>query len=789
MAIAGLGYNVQHVNMEKYDHKQIEAKWQKSWEETGLYKTTEDATKKKCYVLDMFPYPSGVALHVGHPKGYIATDVYSRFKRMNGFNILHPMGWDAFGLPAENYAIKNKVHPSLAVDKNIATYKEQLSKIGFNYDWDREINTTDPSYYKWTQWIFLQLFKKGLAYESNEPINWCPSCQTGLANEDLEGGKCERCDSLIEKRPLRQWVLKITKYADRMLDDMDEVNWSTYIKDLQKAWIGRSRGLLFRSPVKGMKLELETFSAHFEACYADTFVTIAPDHPLLAKIIAGAPDEEKIRKKIEDINLKRLANKYGEGEVEGIFTGRYMQDRVTGKDMPIWVASFVISDYGTGIVRSSAYDVRDLAFATKYKIPLVEIKPEIDREKFGKVLIAAGHARKSTMYRLRDWVFSRQRYWGEPIPLIHCQNAETKCGVVPVPESELPVELPKVEHYEPTGTGESPLAAIDSWVNVKCPSCGGMGKRETNTMPQWAGSSWYYLRYMDPHNAESLVGKKSEKYWGNVDLYVGIGEHIARHMIYARFWHKFLYDIKVVHTKEPFPNYMKTGLILGSDGRKMGKRYGNVVDPDTVVDRFGADSFRLHEMFLGPFADTVLWNDAGIVGQRRFLERVWVMREKVADGSPKALARELSEAIRKVAEDIEKFHFNTAISSLMILSKKIGELDKIPQSLYENFLKLLAPFAPHICEELWSNLGHNDSIHSVAWPEAVSQVMEDSPALISIPVQINGKMRGKIIISRNADEGEVREAILANKALNKWLGAKAFGKLFYKAGQIVSVTN
>ncbi len=770
--------------MENYDHKNIEAKWQKKWEETGLYKVVEDVAKPKHYVLDFFPYPSGSALHVGHPKGYVATDIYSRYMRMKGFNVLHPFGWDAFGLPAENFAIKNKVHPEVATAENVKAFKNQIERLGLNYDWTREVNTTDPAYYKWTQWIFIQMFNKGLAYESNEPINWCPSCQTGLANEDLDDGKCERCGTVVEKKKIRQWVLKITKYADRLLKDLEDLNWPANIKEMQKAWIGKSEGLIFRSPVKGMKLELETFSAHFEACYADTFVTIAPDHPALAKLIEGVSNEEEIRSKIEDINLKRLSAKYGEGEVEGVFTGRYLEDRVTGKDLPIWVASFVISDYGTGVVRSSAYDARDLAFATKYEISLVEITPEVDREKFEKVLISAGHAKKSTMYRLRDWVFSRQRYWGEPIPLIHCQS---ECGVQPVPEAELPVELPKVEHYEPTGTGESPLAAIDSWVNVKCPKCGGKGMRETNTMPQWAGSCWYYLRFMDAHNDKALVSRGAEKYWAPVDLYVGGAEHATRHLIYSRFWHKFLYDIDVVSTKEPFAKLETVGLIWGGDGRKMGKRYGNVVDPNTVVDRFGADSFRIYEMFLGPFGDTVLWNDAGIVGPRRFLERVWAMRSKVDGSSEAALGYEMAEAIKKIGQDIEKFRFNTAVSSLMVLSREMGELEVIPAGLYEDLLKLLAPFAPHITEELWADLGHDESIHKALWPTIQEGSTKSLSDIVTVPVQINGKIRGKIIVSRGASEAEVREAILANKVLLPWLPKNGIDKLYYKVDKIVSL--
>lgn len=953
---------------DRYDHKKIEAKWQKVWEEQGTNKQEADPKKEKCYVLDMFPYPSGEGLHVGHPKGYIATDVYSRYMRMHGKAILHPMGWDGFGLPAENYAIKNKVHPRVAVEKNIARFKEQLSIIGLNYDWSREINTTDPEYYKWTQWIFLQLYKKGLAYESNEPINWCPSCQTGLANEDLENGKCERCGSVVEKRRIRQWVLAITKYADRLLADLDaveagdkadvefvpgavplfidksgqgavkegvelverqaiaaivkhwsedkyiglkwkkvdwqtlitggveegqtpleaaiaeikeetgyqhpvfkrslglvdskfyhvpkkvnrlahfevmyfelsddakeeitaaekanhEVHWLTReemsafispdaqkyiwntlflgkpteykpsaplldwpesIKEQQRSWIGRSQGLVFKHKVRDSKIEFETFSAHYEHSYADSFIAIAPDHPILTDLIKGVPSEDKIRTKIEEINIARLSDKHRTagkgGEMDGVFTGQYAIDPLTGADMPIWVANFVLSDYGTGIVRASQFDERDLAFANKFGIPLREGSVKID----GDYLVENGHAKRATMYRLRDWVFSRQRYWGEPIPLVHCP----KDGVVPVPEEELPVKLPEVKHYEPTGTGESPLAAIEEWVNVKCPKCCGAAKRETNTMPQWAGSCWYYLAYFAGEDLRLPVSKEnwkkafaSEDYWLPIDLYVGGAEHATRHLIYARFWHKFLFDVGLVKSLEPFHSLKSVGLILATDGRKMSKRFGNVVNPDDVVERWGADTFRVYEMFLGPFSNTASWNDDAIIGPRRFLEKVWRLQEKVGEAEP---IPGLGKVASDVAADIEGFKFNTAIPRLMTLANTLDGHNKISKSDLEAYLKLLAPFAPHIAEEIWRSLGNETSIYLASWPDLA--VSNETAGILKIPIQINGRVRGSIIVGPEASEAEIREAVSANPELSKWLEGKPISKFIYKPGKIVSAS-
>ncbi len=815
--------------MEKYDHKQIEEKWQKVWQESGIYKAKAKGSGKKCYVLNEFPYPSGQGLHVGHLKGHIATDIYSRYKRMMGFDVLHPMGWDAFGLPAENFAIKNKVHPRVAVDKNIATFKSQLSIVGPDYDWDREIDTTDPAYYKWTQWIFLQMYKKGLAYESNEPINWCPSCLTGLANEDLDGGKCERCGSTVVQKRIRQWVLRITDYAERLIDDLALLDWPESVKEQQREWIGKSDGLIFKAKVADLDLELETFTAHYEACYADTFVVIAPDHELLAKLIAGVKDEPAIRKVIETINVKRLEDKYSEGEVEGVFTGRYLIDPLTGAEFPIWVASYALADYGTGIVRCSAHDKRDFAFAKKYNIPLKVVllpkEPKLRaqvqalevcysdmkhgelieplnlsgkssdevRTNIASMLIDSGFAKRAVKYRLRDWVFSRQRYWGEPIPLIHCDQPAGGCGVVPVPESDLPVVLPDIKKYEPTGTGESPLASIAKWVNVKCPKCAGAGKRETNTMPQWAGSSWYWLRFMDPHNSASAVSKESEKYWAPVDIYVGGAEHTTRHLIYARFWHKFLFDIKTVSTEEPFAKRIPTGLILATDGRKMSKRWDNVINPSDVVERFGADAFRLYEMFLGPFSESVMWNDSAIIGPRRFLEKLWRVAEKVIETEKNNTVDnnlgwvEVNALAHSVARDVEDFKFNTAVPRMMTTLNVLNAGGHVSRETLGVLLRVLAPFAPHITEELWTGLGHIESIHLQAWPISKS-TKQSSSEIVPLPIHIDGKYRFTIYVTADVDEESVVSTALQSQDALKWTKGGKPKNTIYKPGKILSIT-
>jgi leucyl-tRNA synthetase len=813
--------------MKPYDHRLIEPAWQKKWADEKLYTTHTTSTKPKYYILDMFPYPSGEGLHVGHPKGYIATDIMSRMKRMQGYNVLHPMGFDAFGLPAENYALKTKTHPSEAVAKNVARYKKQLEILGFDYDQEREINTTDPAYYRWTQWIFLKLYEKGLAYESFEPINWCPSCKTGLANEDVEDGRCERCGTPVEKKPLRQWVLRITKYADRLLNDLEALDWPASIKESQKHWIGRSEGVTLTFKVKDTPLELSMYDSIPQTYMAQTFTIIAPDHPRLDEILQGLPAEKiaEVQAFAEKIKAQRLAGGYTHDinkDAEGIFTGRFIEYTPTGKLLPLWVASYAVADYGTGVVNCSAHDERDFAFATKYNIPLhgVLVPPgadadTVERIKQGKEfyrqpegvllepavftgrrwdevradviqhIIEQGWGKRTVNYRLRDWVFSRQRYWGEPIPMLH-----TPQGVQPMAEADLPLTLPVVASYEPTGTGESPLAAITEWVNTPA------GKRETNTMPQWAGSSWYYLRFMDPHNTQALVSPEAEKYWGQVDMYVGGAEHATRHLIYARFWHKFLYDIGVVHTSEPFQRLQHVGLIVGEDGRKMSKRFGNVVNPDDVIATYGADTMRLYEMFLGPFDQSIAWSTDGIIGCRRFIERVWRMVDKVQGvevGTEvhNELQTLVHRTIKKVSEDIAAIRHNTAVSSLMILATALDKaLDTQPVDanirLYiETLLCLLAPFAPHVTEELWYALGHTSSIHTSTWPSYdATKIIEEKATLA---VQVNGRTRATITVARDESEEGIRAAALAHTDIQRWLQGKTPTKVIVVPGKIVSI--
>ncbi len=787
---------------KKFDHQAIEKKWQEKWRDSDLYKTDSDSGKEKVYVLDMFPYPSGEGLHVGHPKGYIATDIYSRFKKMSGYEVLHPMGWDAFGLPAENFAIKNKVHPRAAVEKNIANFKAQLAHLGFNYDWSREINTTDPEYYKWTQWIFLKLLEKGLAYESYEPINWCPGCQTGLANEDLESdGTCERCGSVVEKRPMRQWVLRITDYADRMLADLDTLNWPEHIKEAQRNWIGRSEGAKIRFEVQGSSAQsIEVFTTRPDTLYGVTYLVLAPEHELVGKL----PVENK-----EEVSLyvKTAAQKTeidrtnAEKEKTGVeLKGIKAINPANGEKIPVFVADYVLASYGTGAIMAvPAHDERDSEFALKFDLPTVEVisggeskKPYVgtgkvvnsgefdgmDSKDAGKAIVDKVGGQMTSTYRLNDWVFSRQRYWGEPIPVIHCE----KCGVVPVPENQLPVTLPQVEHYEPTGTGESPLANIDEWVNVDCPKCGGKGKRETNTMPQWAGSSWYYLRFIDPQNADALIDSAKENKWSPVDVYVG-GDHAVRHLIYARFWHKFLYDIDVVHTIEPFMRLEFLGFILAEDGRKMSKRWGNVINPDDIVKQNGADTLRVYEMFMGPFENTVAWSTNGLVGAQRFVERVSGLSDHIVEVESDDMLRLLNKTIKKVSGDIEEFKFNTAVSAMMIYVNGV-EKGGLSRMSYESFLKLLAPFAPHLTEELWSNLGNTSSIHLETYPKADENLARDDE--VTMGIQINGKARGAVTLSVEASEDEAITLAKAVPEVAKYLVGVEVVKVVYVPGRIIN---
>jgi len=1039
--------------MKKYNYKAIEKKWQKYWTENKIFQIKEDQSKKKFYVLDMFPYPSGVGLHVGHPKGYIATDVVARMKMMQGYNVLHPMGWDAFGLPAENYALKNKVHPSVATKKNIATFKKQLEKLGFTYDWDREVNTTDPKYYKWTQWIFLQMFKKGLAYESYEPVNWCPVDKTVLSNEDLEDGKCERCGSPVEQRPMRQWVLKITDYAERLLDDLEKLpHWPEAIKEMQRNWIGKSEGaiidflmpkyssVLFATNNKSKKKRVDFLTSHLglkikilspsdvgieaidvaedgsleensknkasaykgktdlpilsvdsaffienekidpvkvkrnalngadehsfsqeeiadkmvkyyqeiakkhggkvDASWVDNWTLVLPDgstKSVTTKREVWLTDKfnEKldINFPIRSLYVVKTTGKYGNAQTEeeeiielkpviaglkellaekiSVFTTRpdtlfgatyvvmapensiignlkleiknldevnqYIEQAkhkttlertelqkektgvelkgikainpANGEELPIFVADYVITGYGTGAIMAvPAHDERDWEFAKKYGLVrkcVVEPRDEETGELFrlvgksveedpqeilkqiysgekcyeGKgILINSDFlnglktneakqkmtewleknnvGQRKTQYKLRDWVFSRQRYWGEPIPLVKCE----KCGWVPVPENELPVELPKVKSYEPTGTGESPLANIKKWVNTKCPQCGEKAKRETNTMPQWAGSSWYYLRYIDPHNETALVDKNKEKYWSPVDFYVGGAEHATRHLIYARFWHKFLYDIGTVNYEEPFTRLQQVGLILDEDGRKMSKRWGNVINPDDVVEEFGADSMRVYEMFMGPFNQPCAWSTNGLVGAKRFLDKVWNLSSVIASEAKQSfggiaaspatprnddITRQLHQTIKKVTEDIEAMRFNTAIAKMMELVNEMGKEEKISSIQYSLLLKILSPFAPHITEELWEMLGNAAGISSMPWPEYDLKLLVEED--MTLAIQVNGKLRDTMVFLIETSEEEIKNKAVNNEKIQKWLEGKEPKKIIYVKGKLISI--
>lgn len=811
-----------------YDHKHIEKKWQEKWKKDAPYRSIEDADKEKMYVLDMFPYPSGEGLHVGHPRGYIATDIYSRYKRMQGYSVLHPMGWDAFGLPAENYALKNKVHPRVAVEKNIANFKQQLAHIGFDYDWSREINTTDPSYYHWTQWIFLKMFEHGLAFQSNEPINWCPSCMTGLANEDLNGAVCERCDTPVEKKSLPQWVLRITDYADRMLADLDTLNWPEHIKEAQRNWIGRSEGaeldfevrtsdVLTSEGTSDVQPTITVFTTRPDTLYGATYLVLAPEHPILSNdgFTKSIMNMDKVKEYILAAATKTEIERGAEGnEKTGVkLEGASAMNPATKEDIPIYVADYVLSNYGTGAIMAvPAHDSRDREFADVFDLPVREVEMptnpaimETAKLKSGNEEIFVGEGelinsgefngrngreakweitdavggKRVTRYKLRDWVFSRQRYWGEPIPVIHCP----KDGAVPVPYEDLPVLLPEVESYEPTGTGESPLASISDWVNTTCPRCGGPAKRETNTMPQWAGSSWYYLRFMDPHNNEQFVSMKKDKYWAPVDVYVG-GDHAVRHLIYARFWHKFLYDISVVSTLEPFARLEFLGFILAEDGRKMSKRLGNIINPDDVIADYGADAFRIYEMFMGPFENTTAWSTASIAGTARFIERLWQTQGCVTHESVHALDRLLHETIRKIGNDIETFKFNTAVSQMMIFLNAIEKEGAIGREQWRAYVRLLAPFAPHATEELWECLGESSSIHLAPWPVFDDTLlMQDTT---EVTIQVNGKKRGSLTLAVGINEEDAIMAARTIPSVASAIAGKELKRVIYVPRKILN---
>ncbi len=793
--------------MDKYQPQKIEKPWQEKWEEQGVYRTLSVSEKPKKYILDMFPYPSGEGLHVGHFKLYVSSDVISRYYRMKGFNVLHPMGWDAFGLPAENFAIKTGIHPRITTEKNISNIKRQMQITGLSYDWSREINTTDPNYYKWTQWIFLQLYKKGLAYEDEAPINWCPKDKTGLANEEVVNGKCDRCGTQVERKVIRQWILKITEYAERLLEDLDGLEWPEFIKEMQVNWIGKSEGVVVKFMVDKQDLSLETFTTRVDTLFGVTGVMIAPEHPMIEKLIT--PDQEqKVKEYIKQVQGKSdLERTELNKSKTGVFTGSYAINPVNNQKVPIWVADYVLGFYGTGAVMFvPAHDERDYAFAKAYKFEVIEVIKsegqqlpylgkgslinsgqfnEIDNQQAKKdisdYLISIQKGSIQTNYKLRDWVFSRQRYWGEPIPLIHCD----KCGIVPVPEDQLPLVLPEVEKYEPTGTGESPLAVVDDWVNTTCPNCQGAAKRETNTMPQWAGSCWYYLRFCDTDNTRQLIASDIEKYLLPVDWYLGGAEHAVLHLLYARFWHKFLYDIKAVGTKEPFLKLSSIGLVLGPDGGKMSKSKGNVISPESVIEEYGADTLRMYESFMGPFENTIPWEPSSINGIYKFITRVWevIQKEDVSENS-RDIDVALNKLIKKVETDITDLKMNTPIAAMMEFVNLVYHTP-LTKNQKKTFLKLLAPFAPHVTEELWQKIGEDFSIHNGEWP-----VVEDS-LLVSdetvIVVQVNGKVRDQIKVAKDLTEDEVIKLAQGSEKVKKFILDQNIKKTIYIPGKVLNI--
>jgi leucyl-tRNA synthetase len=783
--------------MAKYDFKKIEKKWQQTWAKSkyALWHA-KDGKGKKAYILDMFPYPSGEGLHVGHVEGYTASDIYSRFLRMNGYNVLHPMGWDAFGLPAENYAIKKKIHPSVVVKNNVKNFTRQLNSLGFSYDWQREVNTTDSGYYKWTQWIFLQMFKKGLAYEAEIPVNWCPHDKTVLANEEVIDGCCERCGTKVERKKLRQWILKITAYADRLLADLAELDWPERVKEMQRNWIGRSEGALITFQLVCDRVctedKIEVFTTRPDTLDGATYMVFAPEHPLIQKIESRILNLEEVKKYIEKAKNKSERERQKSKEKTGVeLKGLKAINPLNKKEIPVWISDYVLAHYGTGAIMAvPQHDERDREFAEKFKLPIV------DRPLLPKAEVVEKVGGKTTVnYKLRDWIFSRQRYWGEPIPIIKCE----KCSNQPVPEKDLPVELPKVKNYEPTGKAESPLAGIAKWVNAKCPKCGGAAKRETNTMPQWAGSCWYYIAYLMQGNSKFKIqnSKLLFDHWLPVDLYIGGIEHAVLHLLYARFWHKFLYDIGVVSTKEPFMKLINQGLILGPDGQKMSKSRGNVVNPDEMIEKFGADSLRLYEMFMGPLEDQKPWDPRGIVGMHRFLQRVWNL---ISSANSESFAnkrirkfgtnslfvdRILHKTIKKVTEDIKAFKFNTAISALMVL---INELEKQPKLEIGNWklvIKLLFPFAPHLAQELWSLLKNKTLLDYEKWPTwDENLIVEEQFELL---VQINGRLRGKITAKKGISEESAKALALSAPEIKKWLEGKSPRKSIFVKDRLINL--
>ena len=847
--------------MSKYPFESIEPKWQKFWEENKTFKAVEDEKypkEKRMYVLDMFPYPSAAGLHVGHPEGYTATDIYCRYLRMNGYNVLHPMGFDSFGLPAENYAIKTGTHPKTTTNANIEHFTKQIKSLGFSYDWDRCVSTCEPDYYKWTQWIFIQLYKKGLAYEAQTPINWCPSCMTGLANEEVKEGKCERCGSLVTHKTIRQWILKITEYADRLDKDLEGLDWPESVKAMQHNWIGKSTGAEVTFTVADKDgnptdKNLTVYTTRCDTLFGATYMVVSPEHQIIDSITT--PEQADAVKKYQEDAAKKsdLERTDLAKDKTGVFSGSYAINPVNGKLIPIWIADYVLISYGTGAIMAvPAHDDRDWEFAKKFNLPIIEVlKSEVDVqkqawtqdgihvnsefldglnkkdaiEKMLEFLEEKKIGRKAINYKLRDWVYSRQRYWGEPIPLIHCPE----CGTVPVPDDQLPLELPEVKSYQPTGTGESPLAAIDSWVHCTCPKCGKPAKRETNTMPQWGGSCWYYLRYLDAHNDKQFCSPESEKYWMPVDLYIGGAEHAVLHLLYARFWHKVLYDLGLVSTKEPFQRLVNQGMITSfafqrknktlvptdeveqkEDGKyyekatgeeleqivaKMSKSLKNVVNPDDEIKAYGADSVRMYEMFMGPLTMSKPWSTQGIVGIHRFLEKVWAVSEKpmndidisgkLEDKVLISARKTFAQTIKKVTDDTATLNFNTAISQMMIFINEISKLPEIPKAMWSDFVKVLSPYAPHLGEELWQKLGNNNTIAYESWPVFSEDFAKDDEK--TIVVMVNGKKRDTFDAPVDTDQETLKKMAFDREAVKKFTDGHEIVKTIVVPNKIVTI--
>ena len=838
--------------MAKYPFEKIEPKWQAYWAEHKTFSASEDPAFPKDrlrYVLDMFPYPSAQGLHVGHPEGYTATDIYCRYLRMNGYNVLHPMGFDAFGLPAENYAIKTGTHPATTTAANVGRFRAQIKALGFSYDWDREVDTSNEAYYRWTQWIFLKLFEKGLAYEAESPINWCPSCKTGLANEEVKEGNCERCGTKATRKRIRQWILKITAYAERLLADLDGLDWPEPVKLMQRNWIGRSEGanVVFKLDKSALNtnedLSIEIYTTRPDTLFGATYMVLSPEHPLVEKITTpgqksavNAYVEEAARK--SDLERTDLAK-----DKTGVWCGAYAINPVNETRIPVWIADYVLISYGTGAIMAvPAHDERDWDFAKTFNLPIVQVvteKLEMRNEELEmkekceeitsyqhaqitnntphslftsdgysinsgiitglptaeaktaitKWLEEKGIGKQAINYKLRDWIFSRQRYWGEPIPVVHC----SRCGIVPLPESELPLKLPEVSSYTPTGTGESPLAGIDEWVNTSCSKCGGAAKRETNTMPQWAGSCWYYLRYLDPQNSSAFASREKIDYWMPVDLYVGGAEHAVLHLLYSRFWHKVLYDFGLVNTVEPFQRLINQGMILGEDNQKMSKSRGNVINPDDIIHNYGADAMRVYEMFMGPLEVSKPWVTAGLVGVSRFLERIWGMGNRDCDSNGndaansdfRSLTKLLHKTIKKVSLDTASLNFNTAISAMMIYSNELAKLAIIPRAFWEPLVIMISVYAPHLGEELWEKMGHTEPVCTASWPSFDESLTHDEE--VTVVVQVNGKIRDKFTAAAGTGKPELEQEAMSLPGVLKWTEGHTVAKVITVIDKLVNI--